>query len=165
MTPKAPRRSRTAAPPRDKTLLGWLGQDVRSAGVLATAHRHIQIRQVVSSVLPPALGAVCEIAKADQQTLVLAVPSAAHAAKLRQMAPSIVRALSARGWNVNEITVRVQAGLLEGRTQTPHSIETKPLDQTALDAFQRLHDELRPGPLADAVSRLLNRHRAPGKSD
>ncbi|MEI2416908.1 DciA family protein [Orrella sp. JC864] len=138
---------------------------MRSAGVIATAHRHIQIRQAVASVLPPALGAVCQVAKADQLTLVLAVPSAAHAAKLRQMAPSLIRALGARGWNLNEIAVRVQAGLPTGRTEKPRPVEKNELDETALQAFSRLHQGLRPGPLADAVARLLRHHGKAGGQD
>lgn len=84
---------------------------MRGAGVLATARKHLQIQHAVAAVLPPALGALCVVAKLENQHLQLAVPGPAHAAKLRQMAPRIAQTLTGQGWNVNEISVRVQAGM------------------------------------------------------
>jgi hypothetical protein len=145
------------------TALGWLGNDVRGAGVLATARLHLEVQRVASAALPPALGAVCQVARLESDKLQLSVPSAAHAAKLRQMAPRIAQALARAGWNLNEITVKVQAerGDAAGRAVNAPK-EAIPLNETALDAFQELHEQLRPGPLADAVARLLRRHRESG---
>lgn len=140
--------------------MSWLGHDTRGAGVLATARVHLQIQQAVAAVLPPALGAVCVVAKLESQRLLLAVPGPAHAAKLRQMAPRIAQALSAQGWNLNEINVRIQAGMPRpGQRAARPPKEAVPLDTTALQAFQDLQDKLRPGPLADAVARLLAHHK------
>jgi hypothetical protein len=145
---------------RENTALGWLGHDTRGAGVLATARLHLRIQQTVAAAIPPVLGAVCRVARLEQDRLQLAVPSAAHAAKLRQMAPRIAQALQAAGWNLNEITVKVQAGMPGSGTKTARPPrEAVPLDETALGAFQTLRDTLTPGPLADAVERLLRHHR------
>ncbi|MGB3290308.1 MAG: DciA family protein [Burkholderiaceae bacterium] len=108
--------------------------------------------------LPPALARVCKVARIERQQMTLAVPSAAYAARLRQLAPSVVQALAGGGWNLNEIKVRVQAGLLQNRTN-PSGKEAIPLDDNALDAFDQLRGALQPGPLADAVLRLLKHHR------
>ena len=115
---------------------------MRGAGVLATARKHLQIQYAVAAILPAPLGAVCQVGKLENQRLQLVVPSAAHAAKMRQLAPRIAQALSDQGWNLNEIAVKVQAGL------------PKP------GARQALHDTLRPGPLADAVAKLLKHHKS-----
>lgn len=140
--------------------MGWLGNDTRGAGVLATARVHLQIQQAVAAVLPPGLGAVCVVAKLESQRLHLAVPAAAHAAKLRQMAPRIAQALNAQGWNLNEISVRIQAGMPRPGQRAPRPPkEAVPLGEVALKAFEDLHDQLRPGPLADAVNRLLRHHK------
>lgn len=153
-------RPRSSASRRSETPLGWLGHDTRGAGVLATARMHLQIQQVVGTVLPPALSAVCVVAKLEPSRLQLAVPSAAHAAKLRQLAPRIAQALNTQGWNINEIAVRVQAGMPRPGAKAPRPPrEAELLGKTALDAFETLQESLRPGPLADAVARLLAHHK------
>jgi len=158
MTGTASRRNRSF-PPRETTLLGWLGHDPQGAGVLATARRLMQVRQDIAATLPAPLNAVCQVAKIENQRVILAVPSAAYAAKLRQLAPRMAQALTARGWNLNEIAVRVQAGLAGIGTEISRPPrETQPLDDQALAAFEALRDQLRPGPLADAVARLLVHH-------
>lgn len=138
--------------------VSWLGSDQRSASVLETARNLIAVEHAAKKVLPPALAAVCRVARIDRQQITLAVPSAAYASKLRQLAPRILLLLNDSGWNLNEISVRVQAALLPSQTKiTPHRVE--PLGERALDAFATLQDNLRPGPLADAVSQLLANHR------
>jgi hypothetical protein len=91
--------------------------------------------------------------------LLIVVPSSPHAAKLRQLAPTIVRTLADKGWNIASITVKVQANLPKpGAKSSRPTKEAVPLDHTALDAFKTLHDNLRPGPLAEAVAKLLAHH-------
>jgi hypothetical protein len=144
---------------RANTALGWLALDIRGGDVLATARMHLQVQTVVTATLPAVLASVCWVAKLERQRLQLAVPSAAHAAKLRQLAPRLAQALISHGWNLNEIAVRVQADLPKTTPKTPMPKEIQPLGATALSAFEILHDHLRPGPLANAVARLLKHHR------
>lgn len=138
--------------------LSWLGDDRQGAQVLETARRLLTAEQAAKNALPPALALVCKVARIERQQMTLAVPSAAYAARLRQLAPSVVQALAVGGWNLNEIKVRVQAGLLQSQTKKSGK-EVIPLDDAALDAFDELRGALRPGPLADAVKRLLDHHR------
>jgi len=152
-------RSRSTSSRRENTALGWLALDNRGGGVLATARMYLQVQAVITTTLPAALTAVCWVAKLEKQRLQLAVPSAAHAAKLRQLAPRLVQALANHGWNLNEITVRVQAGLPKTTLKTPKPKEIQPLSAAALGAFETLHGHLRPGPLAEAVARLLKHHK------
>lgn len=156
MTFAKTKRSRTS----NNRIQHWLDASPGGSSILATARLHMQIREVLQQTLPVALGAACEVARAEQNRLLLAVPSAAHAAKLRQLAPSISRALCAQGWNLTEISIRIQADLrlLQAGWQRPKPT-ARPLDDQALQAFDDLHDSLTPGPLADAVARLLRHHR------
>ncbi|SAI65943.1 Protein of uncharacterised function (DUF721) [Bordetella ansorpii] len=143
-----------------ETALGWLGSDTRGAGVLATARVHLQIQHAVAAILPPGLGAVCVVAKMESQRLYLAVPGPAHAAKLRQLAPRIAQTLSAQGWNLNEINVKVQAGMPRPGAKAPRPPKlAQPLAGSALEAFEQLGQNVRPGPLADAIARLLRHHK------
>lgn len=147
---------------KENTALGWLGHDTQGAGVLATARIHLQVQRLIATALPPALASVCQVAKLEKTSLQLAVPSPSHAAKLRQLAPTIVRTLAASGWNLETITVKVQANLPKsGAKSARPPKEAMPLGHTALDAFKTLHDNLRPGPLAEAIARLLAHHKDP----
>lgn len=138
--------------------VGWLGSDARGAQVLTVARNLLDVEQAIKAALPAALADVCRAARIERQQLTLAVPSAAYASKLRQLAPSIVRLLADGGWNLNEIIVKVQAGLLKSQTKTTLR-DVTPLNESALRAFDELHRNIRPGPLADAISRLLRHHR------
>ncbi|QAA94074.1 DciA family protein [Pollutimonas thiosulfatoxidans] len=157
MSKPAARRSQSDAAPA-VLALAWLGSDQQGAQVLQTAQNMLAMEQATKGLLPPALAQVCKVARIDRQQITLAVPGAAHASKLRQLAPRIARALSEDGWNVTEVSVRVQAGLLQSQTKTS-SREVVPLDETALQAFEDLQRSLRPGPLTDAIERLLGHHR------
>lgn len=158
--------SRPARPPRplNKELpatlaVSWLGADQHGSEVLATARQLIAVEQAAKHALPPALASVCRVARIDRQQITLAVPSAAYASKLRQLAPRILLLLNGSGWNLNEISVKVQAALLQSQTKTASRHQVEPLDETALHAFDELRQGLPPGPLAEAVKRLLARHR------
>lgn len=138
--------------------VSWLGSDQHSSQVLETARNLMAVEHAAKNVLPPALAAVCRVARIDRQQITLAVPSAAYASKLRQLAPRILLLLNDSGWNLNEIIVRVQAALIQSETKpTPHHVE--PLGDLALEAFATLQSNLKPGPLANAVSQLLANHR------
>ena len=94
----------------------------------------------------------------EAHALTLMVSSAAFAAKFRQIAPRVTTHLQSSGWNVNEIKLRVQGGLGLPDTKRPEK-EARALDQQDLQAFEELNKNLRPGPLADAVARLLAHHQ------
>jgi len=143
-----------------QTAIGWLDADQHGASVLTTARMLLAIEQAARQILPPGLAQVCRVARMERQQITLAVPSAAYAARLRQLAPRVAAQLASSGWNLNEIHVKVQAGLLQSQTKTASPRQAIPLDHDALDAFEELQRKLRPGSLADAVSRLLRRHRA-----
>ena len=152
---------RPASPQRsESTALEWLRHDMHSASVLATARKHLQIQHAVATVLPPPLAKRCLVSKLENQRLQLAVPSTAHAAKLRQLAPRILKVLARQGWNLNEIVVRIQADLPQLGSKTPRPPkDTQALGPVALEAFEALHSKLRPGPLANAIANLLVHHK------
>ena len=157
--PASHRPRSTSRQRKENTALGWLGHDTQAAGVLATARIHLQVQRLIATALPPALASVCQVAKLEKTSLLIVVPSSAHAAKLRQLAPTIVRTLTDKGWNLASITVKVQANLPKSGAKSPRPPkEAVPLGHTALDAFKTLHDNLRPGPLAEAVAKLLAHH-------
>ena len=129
-------------------------EDLRRGSRLSTTRRGL-----LAALLPPGMGEVCAVVKLDNRRLELAVPGPAYAAKLRQMAPSLAQALAGRGWLLDEIAVRVQAGMPRPGSRTARPAKAaQPLGAQALEAFDELGKAMRPGPLADAIARLLAHH-------
>ncbi len=163
MASPPPRRTRSTAPSGSAHLIGWLGHDSQAASVLATAQLHLKLRASIEESIPPAMRGAFEVIRLEAHTLTLMVSSAAFAAKFRQIAPRVTTHLQTAGWNVNEIKLRVQGGLGLPDTKKPEK-EARALDQQDLQAFEELNRNLRPGPLADAVARLLAHHQ-PAEQD
>jgi len=152
-----PRRP-SSNPTKGTHLLGWLGHDAQAASVLATAQLHLKLHAVVEQALPATMRGAFDVLKIEQSTLTLMVSSAAFAAKFRQLAPRVTAHIQAAGWNLVEIKLRVQGGLgIPVAAQPPR--EARLLDQQDLKTFEALSQKLRPGPLADAVARLLVHHQ------
>ena len=138
--------------------LNWLALDETGASIMATAQTLMEAEQIVRKALPPVLAHSCRVANIDRQCVTLAVPGAAHATRMRQLKPTLLRALNQHGWNLSQIEIRVQAGLLAPVVKHPPR-EVLPLGRKALDCFEELQDSVQPGPLADAIGRLLAHHR------
>jgi len=158
MASPPPRRTRANAQTGSTHLLGWLGSDSQSANVLATANMHLKIRSAVVQKLPINMRNGFEVVKLENHVLTLMVSSAAFAAKFRQFSPTVTSSLQTAGWNLKEIKLKVQGGLGLPEVQKPLR-EARVLDQGDLKAFETLKLNLRPGPLADAVSKLLIHHQ------
>ena len=124
---------------------------------MATAQALMQAEAVIRKALPPVLAHSCRVANIDRQCLTLAVPAAAHATRLRQLTPTLLRTLGKHGWNLNQIEIRVQAGLLAHTRKAPPR-EVQPLGREALDCFEQLQQNVASGPLAEAIGRLLTHH-------
>jgi hypothetical protein len=134
-----PRRP-SGNPTKGAHLIGWLGHDAQAASVLATAQLHLKLRAVVEQVLPATMRGAFDVLK------------------FRQLAPRVIAHIQAAGWNLLEIKLRVQGGLgIPVAIQPPR--EARALDQQDLKTFEALTQQLRPGPLADAVARLLAHHQ------
>ena len=158
MVAPPPRRSRTTGQSGSTHLIGWLGHDSQSANVLATAQMHLKMRSAVVSALPINMRSAFEVVKLENQVLTLMVSSAAFAAKFRQLAPRVTTHMQTAGWNIAEIKLKVQGGLGLPEVVKPPR-EARTLDQNDLKAVETLQTALRPGPLADAVAKLLRHHQ------
>jgi hypothetical protein len=148
--------SRRSAQPGVQAL-DWLGRNPRGSDLLHAAHDLLALESALAGTLPAALARRVCAAQLDGALLTVMVPGAAHAARLRQMLPAAVQRLRDAGWPVERIVVRIDArGPLPG-TEKPLR-EIQPLGPQALRSFERLGREVAPGPLADAIQRLLSRH-------
>jgi len=141
-----------------RNLVDWLGHGQSSAQVLTLARQLLAIEQTVQQILPPALQQTCRVAKLDRQHLTLVVPGAIQASRLRQLTPRILEKLTANGWHLTEIIIKIQAQTFRPAPPPPTK-QAIPLNAHALQAFDNLHAQLPAGLVAEAVGRLLARHR------
>lgn len=150
--------SRPSRPPRADHPVEWLGRQAQSANIVATAMQYLALKALVTDALPPGLKHAFDVAKSERSSLVLIASNAAIGTKLRQLAPRILGHLQAKGHLVNEIQVRVSAQAVVPAHQKAEKT-ARPLDEQDLKSFEQLQNSLAPGPLADAVTRLINHHK------
>jgi hypothetical protein len=137
----------------------FLRADDRMASLLPTALRMADLQRDVGLALP-ALAGNCDVLSFHDGVLVLAVPSSAVAARLKQGLPKLQSTLLARGWQVTSMRLKVQV-----TRAMPPQVETRVLElpPVAVDAFEELGEALPDTPqnaaLVAAIKRLAARRR------
>jgi hypothetical protein len=138
--------------------LEWAEQGTNSSSVLLTAHRLLALQEIIARELAPAMRASFAVTQLQGNELTLIADHAAMAAKLRQLQTSLLKHIQAAGWNVEILKFKVAT-----RPSAPQIHQTpklaRALDHSDLRHFETLSTHLEPGPLADAVTKLLSRHR------
>lgn len=138
--------------------LQWMGEDGQTGSVLLTAKRLLAMETAIAAVLPTGLSKGFAVSQVQGTELTLTAENSAFSSKLRQLQPRILAELARAGWNITTLRVRVSA-------HAGRPVQSKPvrqviaLDNSDLTHFERLETSLRPGPVADAVKRLVRRHR------
>lgn len=110
------------------------------AALMPAAMRMASLQQDIAAALP-SMFHLCDVLSFEDGLLMLATPSSAVAAKLKQMLPKVQGALQQRGWNVGGIRLKVQPT----RAIAP-VVHTRALvmPETALNAFEELSETLAP---------------------
>jgi hypothetical protein len=116
----------------------FLTGNARMASLLPAAMRMASLQKDCAAALPPMFGA-CDVLSFEDAQLVLATPTSAVAAKLKQQVPKLQAALQKRGWQINNIRLKVQV-----TRSIPPVVHTRQLDfpQTAVAAFEELGNTL-----------------------
>jgi hypothetical protein len=116
----------------------FLRQNDRIAALLPTAMRMASLQRDCAAALP-AMFAACDILSFQDAVLVLATPSSAVAARLKQQLPKLQATLQQRGWQVESVRLKVQVT----RTTPPEQqVRVLELPPTAVTAFEQLGDAL-----------------------
>lgn len=138
--------------------LEWAEQGQHASGVMLTAQRLIALQEIIGKQLPAAMRGGFAVAQVKGAELTLIVDHAALAAKLRQLTPSLLKHIQDGGWHAESLKIKVAS---KPNAPPPYQTErqAQPLDASALGHFEALRQELRPGPLAQAIDRLLSHHK------
>ena len=137
----------------------FLRSNERMASLLPTALRMADLQRDVGVALP-AIAGNCDVLSFQDGLLILAVPSSAVAARLKQNLPKLQSTLLARGWHITTLRLKVQV-----TRAMPPQVETRVLElpPTAVDAFEELGDALPDTPqnaaLVAAIKRLAAKRR------
>lgn len=130
--------------------LGWLGQQPGFRDLSDRAERLLVLQSDLQGCAPM-LG--LQVLGIENETLLVGAAGAAAAAKLRQMEPSILGCLRARGWPIAKIRFRPRS---RGTVPTPPPPRIKPpIPDAALSALEALEASASTPALRDAIAALL----------
>ena len=118
----------------------FLRKNDKIAGLLPAAMRMASLQTDCAHCLP-SMFSNCDVLSYEDAQLVLATPSSAVAAKLKQQLPKLQLALHKKGWKVDAIKLTVQV-----TRSIPPVVHTRQLvlPQSAISAFDELGDTLAP---------------------
>ena len=112
---------------------------------------------LVRGYFPPDLARQVQLANYREGELVLIAASPAAAAKVKLLAPSLLRFLAKQRWQVNSVSTRVQPSPPQAPVATGKSVR---FSTAGLHALQALYARLSPSPARDALKALLERQGA-----
>ncbi|UGQ47216.1 DciA family protein [Massilia endophytica] len=119
----------------------FLRRHDKLAALLPAVQRMASLQRDCAAVLPTAF-AYCEILSFEGGVLVLSTPNAALAAKLKQQLPQLQEKLAHKGWQINNIRLKVQ--MMKSVSTPPVERRELSLPPTAVDSFAELSETLEP---------------------
>jgi len=138
-----------------KNPCAFLNQADGIAALMPHAKRLIELREILSSLLPEPLARRCSVANYKQGRVVILASNGATAAKLNLMLPSLLEQLSGRGMEVTGLEVAVQA--LESEPQVPE--KTAKMSPEVASGLAELCEQLPDSELKTALARIVFQHR------
>ncbi|WP_158318694.1 DciA family protein [Advenella mimigardefordensis] len=136
--------------------------DARRGRLLETAEQFNLIQGLIAQALQLPVGHACRVVGLDNGTLIIAVPSAAHAAKIRQLTTTIHQLLVAKGQRVDQIRIKIQAGLRSSVSTTAAAAPNTrhALGEQARGALLELQQSTDNQQLAETLARILEKNQA-----
>lgn len=143
-----------------------IGDVIANSGNLTALARHARrlsdLQQLLLEATPFALAAASRVTDLRAGTLVLLADNAAVAAKLRQLAPRLLKHVQKQQAEVTGIRVDVQ--VKTHKIKAEDEVTKQPLPAEAIKDLGGLAETLPPSPLKSALDRLLAR-RGPTKRE
>lgn len=123
--------------------------------ILAHGEKILRANRLYESVAPAMLVKVSRIANIKSGLLVIHADHGAAAAKLRQMSRYLIQEFEKRGFECNDIDVRVQGALSHA---DPEPAKQKPIGEQALTSLTELQNRLpADDPLRAHLAHLIDR--------
>ena len=143
-----------------KLINRYLGSGDALARLRDHAARLVRLQNVLAQHLPPALAAACSVANLKNGALVLLADGGAVAARLKQMAPTLMQQFAATGVPVTAIQVKVK--VIEAREQA-RPVTARSISASSAQNLEDFSATLpADAPLREALERLIARSRRNG---
>lgn len=129
-------------------------------GALAQRSRRFsELQQLLLDATPSALAAATRVTDLKAGILLVLADNPAVAAKLRQLAPRLLKHLQKQHGEITGIRVAVQ--VKTHKIKAEHEVTKHPLPPEAIQELGGLAEALAPSPLKNALARLVARRSAP----
>lgn len=129
-----------------------------TAGLAVLAGRVARLSELQHAwemlALPP-LARMCRVSGLQDGVLVVYANNGAIAAKVRQLAPTLLEKFQKKGLEVTAILVRVQADFRPPRERPPKTLR---LGSAGVASLRQLAGRLEESPLRRAIETMLERH-------
>lgn len=139
----------------------FLRGNATMASLMPAVNRMMALQKDCAGALP-AMFRHCDILQFEAGQLVLATPTSAVAAKLKQQLPKLQAELEKRGWQIGAIRLKVQ--VTKSIAPVVHTRQLL-LPTTAVSAFDELSNSLPESPqnsaLIAALRAMVQRRREP----
>lgn len=138
-----------------RKLQSYFGATATLAALAGQAERMRTLQQYWEQVAPQPLAETCQVGGARDQVLVLYANNGAIAAKIRQLAPTLLDKFKKNGFEVTAIQVRVQVH----RPAPDKKPARRPrIGSVGMASLRQLAERLEASPLRKALERMLERH-------
>jgi len=138
-----------------------LAQSGELSALSRQARRLAELQQVLLTAVPPPLTKFTRVKSLRAGTLFLLADNSAVAAKLRQLAPTLLLHVRKREIEVTGIQVEVQVAAPQpGAAGAAGAQSGRDLSPTAIKALDGLVETLNESPLKTALTRLVRRRKS-----
>jgi hypothetical protein len=126
--------------------------------LLAKAREIRALAGLVERFLSADLASQARVVNFREGEVVLLAVNSAAAAKLRLLAPSLIRYLSNQRWQVRSVSIRVQPNASQKADAAPQ--KTAQFSSPTIDSLKQLYHRLSASPAREALRALLERRGA-----
>jgi hypothetical protein len=129
-----------------------------TTGLAALAERVARVSELQrlwENLAPQPLSQLCKVSGLQDRILVVYANNGAIAAKVRQLAPTVLEKFQKRGVEVTAILVRVQASYRPPQERPPKTLR---LGSAGFASLRQLAGQLEGSPLKQALEAMLERH-------
>jgi hypothetical protein len=137
-----------------------IGNSTGLSALNRTLQRISTLQRLYEVCTPPELASASRVVGDRDGTLIIAADNGAIAAKLRQLAPRLLKNLQKQSAQVTGIQIQVQVS--RPAPQLPAAIEKEPLSIDSIDDFENLSRRVKDPGLSAALARFVSRRRNRG---